>query len=238
MLDYRDLNTSVRKESAAKQGDMTAATRIVDNFTKTVSYTLVAGKRRSRFVVHALMAFAIAATVGSTTPSVSSARELSVSGGQDLSAAKRKKSRKVVHKRKTRQVVVQAGGVNVSAAVAMISQFRRSNGLSGVGADSKLMSLARQQSQAMAATGAMSHSVAGDFPARLAQAGYISYGAAENIGVGQQSVTDVINTWVYSPSHRANLLLNGATRIGIAKAGPPNWPYWTLIIASPAGRAR
>jgi uncharacterized protein YkwD len=115
------------------------------------------------------------------------------------------------------------------AAAALLSNFRRSNGLSAVILDPRLMQLAQQHAQAMAAHASLSH---GNFDFRMTQAGFRGK-AAENIAAGYANLADVFAGWVDSPSHRANMLIPVVTRMGIgaAAAPPANEMYWTLIVA-------
>jgi len=147
-----------------------------------------------------------------------------VSNGQDVSAAKA---------RKTKPARVSLG---VGGAAAMISSYRRRHGLPPVRSDSRLMAFARHQARAMAARDRMSHDVGGDFSTRLRRAGYLAAAAAENIAAGQRSLSEAISTWADSAPHRANLLLGGATRIGVAAAAAPRSQYrvyWAMVIAAP-----
>lgn len=64
----------------------------------------------------------------------------------------------------------------------------------------------------------------------------ISYGAAgENIAGGQPSPEGVVASWMYSPGHRANILNENFTRIGVACYYSPSssWTYnWVQIFAN------
>jgi uncharacterized protein YkwD len=128
---------------------------------------------------------------------------------------------------------------SVGSAVATLNGFRQRHGLPAVSADPVLMQLAAQQARAMAAHDLMSHEVAGDVRGRLHGAGYRSLDAAENICAGYDTFADAFGGWVNSSGHRANMLLEGATRMGIAvAAAPPNARhrlYWSMILAQPAG---
>jgi uncharacterized protein YkwD len=54
-----------------------------------------------------------------------------------------------------------------------------------------------------------------------------SSGVAENIAMGQRSPTDVLNAWMNSSGHRANILNAGYTRIGVAAyRTPQGTTYW------------
>jgi len=50
---------------------------------------------------------------------------------------------------------------------------------------------------------------------------HTSAGVAENIAMGQSSPTDVLNAWMNSDGHRANILNSGYTRIGVAAYQTP-----------------
>jgi uncharacterized protein YkwD len=145
-----------------------------------------------------------------------------VSNGQALSFAKPRK--------------VTTANLSVGAAAAMVSSYRRKHGLPAVKTDSRLMAMARQQTRAMVERDRLSHDAGGDFGERLRRAGYAASAAAENIAAGQRSLSEAFAGWVASPSHRSNLLLAGATRIGVAAMSAPNSSYrayWTMVIAAP-----
>jgi uncharacterized protein YkwD len=130
------------------------------------------------------------------------------------------------------------GGAQVDAATAasMISGYRSNNGLTAVTVDPELMKLAQAQAQAMAAKDKLDHNVIRDFNGRLASGGYQARTAAENIGAGYHTLAEAFSGWRDSPPHRANMLLSGATRMGIATAYSPKSKYkvfWALILAAP-----
>ncbi len=112
-----------------------------------------------------------------------------------------------------------------------ISEFRRAHGLAAVTVDPALMRLAREQAEAMAAAHHMDHSVKGSFGSRIAE--YPTRHAAENIAWGNATFPATLEQWKNSSGHRANLLLNDASRIGIASAGSGHDTYWALILAAP-----
>ncbi len=54
-----------------------------------------------------------------------------------------------------------------------------------------------------------------------------SSGVPENIAMGQRSSTEVVNTWMNSSGHRANILNAGYTRMGVAAyATPQGTIFW------------
>ena len=123
--------------------------------------------------------------------------------------------------------------LDAPAAAAMISGYRANNGLS---IDPELMQLADTQARAMAAHDKLDHNVIRDFGERLKIAGYKSTVAAENIGAGYHTLAEAFSGWRDSPPHRRNMLLDGASRIGIAAAYAPKSKYrvfWAMILAAP-----
>ena len=125
--------------------------------------------------------------------------------------------------------------LDAGTAATMISGYRANNGLGDVSIDPELMQLAQAQARAMAANNKLDHNVVRDFGSRIAV--YRSKTAAENIGAGYHTLAEAFSGWRDSPPHRRNMLLQGATRIGIASAYAPNSKYrvfWALILAEPA----
>lgn len=59
--------------------------------------------------------------------------------------------------------------------------------------------------------------------------------AAENIAKGQRSAQEVMNAWMNSPGHRANILSRSFTQIGVGAAKDANGTLvWTQIFLKPA----
>ena len=114
---------------------------------------------------------------------------------------------------------------------SQISAYRRAHGLSAVRADSKLSAVALRQAQAMAASGTISHSAAGSFSSRVA--GLRKSRAAENIAAGFLSFAETLKQWQDSAGHRANLLMPGAKKVGVASVANARSPYrmfWAMVI--------
>ena len=85
----------------------------------------------------------------------------------------------------------------------------------------------------------LDHAVGKPFNVRLKAAGYDAKAAAENIGAGYHTLAEAFSGWRDSPPHRANMLLKGATRMGIAAVYTPKSKYkvyWAMIIADPDDR--
>ena len=132
-------------------------------------------------------------------------------------------------------MAVPGAKLDAQAAAIMISQYRQNNGLGTVVVDPELTKLAEQQSQAMAARNKMDHNVKGPLEKRLGASGYPAKLAVENVSAGYHTLAEAFSGWRDSPPHKANMLKNGVTKLGIAAAYAPNTKYkvfWTLILAS------
>jgi uncharacterized protein YkwD len=134
------------------------------------------------------------------------------------------------------QNLTKGGQLDPAAAASMISGYRQNNGLGPVSLDPALMQMAEQQARAMATKDKLDHNVAGSFKDRLRKSGYNARTSAENIGAGYHTLAEAFSGWRDSPPHKANMLLRGATKIGIAAVYVPNTKYrvfWALILAAP-----
>jgi uncharacterized protein YkwD len=121
------------------------------------------------------------------------------------------------------------------AAASIISLYRQNNGLGAVVVDPDLMKLAEAQSQAMAGRNKLDHDVKGPLEKRLGASGYPAKLAVENVSAGYHTLAEAFSGWRDSPPHKANMLKNGVTKLGIAATYAPNTKYkvfWTLILAS------
>ena len=117
-----------------------------------------------------------------------------------------------------------------SSSADLVSQFRAKNGEGPVTLDAMLNVIAQQQAAAMAAKDVLDHDVAGNFTARVAPSKAGS--AAENIAYGYADFPRTLDQWINSSGHRRNLLLKGASKVGIANAKSASGrTYWAMVIA-------
>jgi uncharacterized protein YkwD len=69
---------------------------------------------------------------------------------------------------------------------------------------------------------------------RAVAAGYEYRKVAENIAAGQTSAAQVVEGWMNSPGHRANILDGELTQIGVGHAtGGEYGTYWTQVFGIP-----
>jgi Cysteine-rich secretory protein family len=129
--------------------------------------------------------------------------------------------------------------LDAGAAQSMISGYRHNNGLTPVVLDPQLMQLAQEQARAMAARDTLDHNVGRPFSERIKTSGFDAKIAAENISAGYHTIAEAFSGWRDSPPHRANMLLKGASHMGIAAVYAPGSKYkvfWSLILAAPDDR--
>ncbi|WP_280444785.1 CAP domain-containing protein [Nocardia brasiliensis] len=115
------------------------------------------------------------------------------------------------------------------AVISLTNDERAKAGCPALRAESHLTQAAQGHSEDMAAGNFMDHnSSKGDPGARIRAAGYKPQTWAENIAAGYQSADDVVDGWMNSPGHRANILNCGLRDIGVGYAKARNGtPYWT-----------
>lgn len=124
----------------------------------------------------------------------------------------------------------------------LLNAYRADHGLSQVTRDQRLMQAAAEQARDMAARDAVSHygGDGSDPASRVRRVGYDFYNIGENVSAGRASRAEVIQAWIDSPPHKANLELSPATHFGMAHAFAPETKYkhfWVLLIGTPASQS-
>jgi uncharacterized protein YkwD len=128
-------------------------------------------------------------------------------------------------------------GLSAQAAqvLALTNQQRAAVGCKPLTASSKLTTAAQAHSADMAKNNYFTHdSQDGTSPFdRIKALGYNFRAAAENIAYGQGTAASVMDAWMNSPGHKANILNCTYTQIGIGYALRSGTPYWTQDFATP-----
>lgn len=116
--------------------------------------------------------------------------------------------------------------------IRLVNEIRRENGLKALSYDWELARVARYKSQDMKDNRYFSHnSPVYGTPFQMMKSFGISYrSAGENIARGYSTPQAVVNGWMNSPGHRANILNSGYTRIGVGYVADGN--YWTQMFIS------
>jgi uncharacterized protein YkwD len=115
--------------------------------------------------------------------------------------------------------------------VRLTNQKRREAGCPALAVDGDLVLASLRQSGYMAKTRLFSHvwRNGSTFVTRTLEAGY-RQPAGENIAWGYRTASEVVDAWMDSPGHRANILNCGAKSIGTGVAwAADGTPYYTQV---------
>lgn len=130
---------------------------------------------------------------------------------------------------------VSAGQSSMTSQVVnLVNSERAAQGLMALQKDSRLAALAQQKAEDMAKNQYFSHTspTYGSAFDMLKAAGYSYKTAGENIAMGQKSAASVMDGWMHSSGHRANILHTSYEKIGVGYAvSADGMPYWVQIFA-------
>ena len=113
--------------------------------------------------------------------------------------------------------------------IRLVNEIRMENGLKPLTANWELSRVARYKSEDMSDNRYFSHTSPTYGSAfQMIQAFGLSYrSAGENIAYGQRTPAAVVNAWMNSSGHRANILNASYTQIGVGYCANGN--YWTQM---------
>ena len=113
--------------------------------------------------------------------------------------------------------------------IRLVNVQRSQNGLSPLTANWELSRVARYKSQDMADNRYFSHtSPTYGTPFQMMKSFGLRFRTAgENIAYGQRTPQAVVNAWMNSSGHRANILSSSYTQIGVGYVASGN--YWTQM---------
>ncbi|MFG2042398.1 CAP domain-containing protein [Dactylosporangium sp. NPDC048998] len=124
----------------------------------------------------------------------------------------------------------QGGNAAYEAQVLTIVNSERAKaGCQPLAYNAKLRAAAYKHSADMAARNYFSHDTPEgvSFATRITNEGYRWSNAAENIAKGQRTPEDVMNAWMNSSGHRANILNCKLKDLGVGLAYQGKTPIWT-----------
>ncbi|WP_418955705.1 sigma-70 family RNA polymerase sigma factor [Streptomyces tritici] len=135
--------------------------------------------------------------------------------------------------RPTREATSGGGGSAAQQVVALVNSERAKAGCGPVTGHSLLDKAAQGHSEDMAARDFFDHTNPdGDGPGeRITAAGYQWSTYGENIAKGQRTPAAVMDAWMNSPGHRANILNCSFKEIGIG-IHDAGGPYWTQVFGA------
>ena len=126
----------------------------------------------------------------------------------------------------------------LSAIIDLTNRERVANGLPAVRAEARLTNAAQIQADQMVRHNRMDHVLAeAQYPRpedRLAAAAYIWQAYGENLAFGYADARGVVEGWMNSPGHRANILGPSFTEIGVGLTRDASGrPYYAQMFGRP-----
>jgi uncharacterized YkwD family protein/spore coat assembly protein SafA len=131
---------------------------------------------------------------------------------------------------------MQATKAQESEVVRLVNVERAKQGLQLLTENWQLSRVARYKSADMAKLGYFSHTspTYGSPFTMMENFGITFTSAGENIAMGQRSPQEVMNAWMNSPGHRANILSPSFSQIGVGLAQSSSGQYyWTQMFIRP-----
>lgn len=130
------------------------------------------------------------------------------------------------------------GGQTASEAqeiLRLVNEQRAQNGLAALTLSDKLCELATLKAEDMVANNYFDHtSPTYGTPFEMMQAFDVSYrSAGENIAAGQRTPEEVMNAWMNSSGHRANILSADYTELGVGVGVGQRGIYWVQLFRKP-----
>lgn len=118
-----------------------------------------------------------------------------------------------------------------SEVVRLTNSARRQNGYAALTEDSALNRAAEVRAREIARSFSHTRPSGSSFSSVLSENGVSYRRAGENIASGQKSASEVVNAWMNSSGHRANILSGSYSRIGTASVNVGGTLYWVQLFA-------
>lgn len=126
-------------------------------------------------------------------------------------------------------------GTEAQEILRLVNQQRAQNGLAALTLSEKLCELATLKAEDMVANGYFDHTspTYGTPFAMMKQFGVSYSSAGENIAAGQRTPEEVMDAWMNSSGHRANILSANYTELGVGIAVGSRGIYWVQLFRKP-----
>ena len=113
--------------------------------------------------------------------------------------------------------------------VRLVNEERRKAGLSELAVDVNVQSAANVRAKEIVSSFSHTRPDGRSFSTALREAGVSFRGSGENIAWGQRTPEAVVQAWMNSAGHRANILNASYTTIGVGYYVVNNTPYWVQL---------
>ncbi|WP_229074441.1 CAP domain-containing protein [Actinoplanes sp. DH11] len=184
-------------------------------------------------------------TAASSRPAPSASASATITSQARPKPSATKKRTRTPAPEPSRTTEAPSGGGNDSGAsnsvtaevVRLVNAERQKAGCSGLESESRLDAAAQKHSELQAEQNSMSHQLPGEASMgdRVTAEGYRWRSVGENVAAGYPSAASVMDGWMNSPGHKANILNCGYEEIGVGLAkSSSGTQYWTQNFAAPA----
>lgn len=132
------------------------------------------------------------------------------------------------------QILGDEANITTSRLLAETNNERKQNGLDDLKLNAKLTTAAHKKAENMLSVGYWAHNAPdGTTPWHwIESSGYTYVNAGENLARGFNTTEGIVEAWMESPTHRANILDKDYTEVGFAAVnGVMNGKKTTLIVA-------
>lgn len=116
-----------------------------------------------------------------------------------------------------------------SQVIALVNQERAKEGLSALTYDESIAKAALVRAKETETSFSHTRPNGTSFSTALTEAGVTYRGAGENIAYGQQTPEEVMNAWMNSAGHRANIMNKNFTKIGVGFYENNGVKYWDQL---------
>lgn len=124
----------------------------------------------------------------------------------------------------------QSNNVLTTEVVRLVNKERKQAGLAPLAVDSSIEAAAHIRAKEQQASFSHTRPNGTHFKTVLKEQGISYQHTGENIAFGQTTPNEVVNDWMNSPEHRANILSETYTTIGVGyHKGANDTPYWTQL---------
>ncbi|MCH5210631.1 MAG: CAP domain-containing protein [Oscillospiraceae bacterium] len=113
--------------------------------------------------------------------------------------------------------------------IELVNAERAKYGLSALSADTTLMNAAHKRAVETVTSFSHTRPNGTKFSTVLSEYGVSYRTAGENIAYGQRTPQDVVNSWMNSSGHRANILNSSYTKIGVGCYKSGSTYYWSQL---------
>lgn len=115
----------------------------------------------------------------------------------------------------------------ISEVVRLVNAERAKEGLSPLQVDSTLNSAAQVRAKEIVTSFSHTRPNGSNCFTALSEAGIKYNGSGENIAYGQKTPAEVVNAWMNSAGHRANIMSSKFTKIGVGCHNSNGTYYWS-----------